>query len=81
MSVLGDDYRRIVKLAAEEYIELIGYFFWMIGTIEYAFQSRALAMAEPKAAAHPYAHTLVGAGASLQTTFSGPSLNIIGRKN
>jgi hypothetical protein len=51
MSILGDDYRRIVKLAVEEFIELIGYFLWMIGTIEYAFQARAIAMAEPQPAA------------------------------
>ena len=51
MSILGDDYRRVIKLAVEEFIELIGYFLWMIGTIEYAFQARALAMAEPEPAA------------------------------
>ena len=51
MSILGDDYRRIIKLAVEEFIELIGYFLWMIGTVEYAFQARAIAMAEPKPAA------------------------------
>ncbi len=51
MSILGDDYRRIIKLAVEEFIELIGYFLWMIGTIEYAFQARAIAMAEPIPAA------------------------------
>ena len=51
MSILGDDYRRIVKLAVEEFIELIGYFLWMIGTIEYAFQARAIAVAEPQPAA------------------------------
>jgi hypothetical protein len=51
MSMLGDDYRRIIKLAVEEFIELIGYFLWMIGTIEYAFQARAIAMAEPLPAA------------------------------
>jgi hypothetical protein len=51
MSILGDDYRRIFKLAVEEFIELIGYFLWMIGTIEYAFQARAIAMAEPQPAA------------------------------
>ena len=44
MSILGDDYRRIIKLAVEEFIELLGYFFWMMGTIEYAFQARAIAM-------------------------------------
>ncbi len=51
MSILGDDYRRIIKLAVEEFIELIGYFLWMIGTIEYAFQARAIALAEPQPAA------------------------------
>ncbi len=51
MSILGDDYKRIIKLAVEEFIELIGYFLWMIGTIEYAFQARAIAMAERKPAA------------------------------
>jgi hypothetical protein len=51
MSILGEDYQRIFKLAVEEFIELIGYFLWMIGTIEYAFQARAIAMAEPQPAA------------------------------
>ncbi|MDG2107773.1 MAG: hypothetical protein P8J74_03870 [Woeseiaceae bacterium] len=51
MSILGDDYRRIIKLAAEEFIELIGYFLWMIGTIEYSFQARAITNAEPQPAA------------------------------
>ncbi len=51
MSILDDDYRRIVKLAVEEFIELMGYFLWMIGTIDYAFQARAIAMAEPQPAA------------------------------
>jgi hypothetical protein len=51
MSILQDDYRRVTKLAVEEFIELIGYFLWMIGTIEYAFQARAIAQAEPQPAA------------------------------
>ena len=50
-SILDEDYRRVIKLAVEEFIELIGYFLWMIGTIEYAFQARAIAMAEPQPAA------------------------------
>ena len=50
MPILGDDYRRIVKVAVEEFIELIGYFLWLIGTIEYAYQARAIAMAEPQPA-------------------------------
>ena len=51
MSILGDDYRRVIKLAVEEFIELVGYFLWMIGTIEYAFQARAIAYREPQPAA------------------------------
>ncbi len=50
-SILQDDYKRVIKLAVEEFIELVGYFLWMIGTIEYAFQARAIAMAEPQPAA------------------------------
>ena len=51
MSILDDDYRRVAKLAVEEFIELIGYFLWMIGTIEYVFQARAIAYREPQPAA------------------------------
>jgi hypothetical protein len=48
MAILGDDYLRIIKLAIEEFIELLGYFFWLIGTIEYAYQVRAIATREPQ---------------------------------
>jgi hypothetical protein len=51
MSILGSDYRHVVKLAVEEFIELLGYFFWMIGSIEYALQARAIAYREPQPAA------------------------------
>ncbi len=51
MSILGDAYQRIIKLAVEEFIELMGYFLWMIGTVEYAFQARAIAYREPQPAA------------------------------
>ena len=51
MSILGDAYQRVIKLAIEEFIELIGYFLWMIGTIEYAFQARAIAYRTPQPAA------------------------------
>ncbi len=51
MSILGDAYQRVIKLAVEEFIELIGYFLWMIGTVEYALQARAIAYREPEAAA------------------------------
>jgi drug/metabolite transporter (DMT)-like permease len=47
-SIMGDDYRRIVKLAVEEFVELIGYFFWLIGSIEYAWQVRSIIAREPE---------------------------------
>ena len=51
MSILGDAYQRVVTLAIEEFIELIGYFLWMIGTVEYALQARAIAYRAPQPAA------------------------------
>ena len=50
-AMLGDAYARIVKIAVEEFIELIGYLLWLIGTIEYVYQSKALMEREPKPAA------------------------------
>ena len=50
-SMLGEHYNRIVKLAVEEFIELIGYFLWFIGIIEYAYQAKAIAEREPVPAA------------------------------
>jgi len=50
MSILGENYLRVIKLAVEEFIELIGYFLWLIGTIEYAYQARAIAYREPQPA-------------------------------
>jgi hypothetical protein len=47
MSILGDDYLRVVKLAVEEFVELIGYLLWLIGTIEYTYEARAIAYKEP----------------------------------
>jgi hypothetical protein len=47
MAILGDDYLRVIKLAVEEFIELLGYFLWLIGTIEYVYQVRAIATREP----------------------------------
>lgn len=48
MAILGDDYRRIVKLAVEEFIELSAYYLWLIGTVEYVFQVRAIALRDPQ---------------------------------
>jgi hypothetical protein len=51
MSILGDDYHRVVKLAIEEFIELSAYFLWLIGTIEYTYQAKAIALQEPQTVA------------------------------
>ena len=56
MSLLGDNYQRVAKLAVEEFIELIGYFLWLIGTIEYTYEARAIAYREPKPAAQRRPH-------------------------
>ena len=48
---IGDEYLRVVKLAVEEFIELSGYFLWLIGTIEYTYQAKAIAFREPQPAA------------------------------
>ena len=51
MAILGDDYRRIVKLAVEEFIELMGYYLVLIGTLEYVYQVRVVATRESQPAA------------------------------
>jgi hypothetical protein len=51
MSILGDNYQHVVKVAVEEFIELIGYMLWLIGAIEYTYQARAIAYREPQPAA------------------------------
>ena len=51
VALLGDGYQRVVKLAVEELMEISGYYFWLIGTIEYSYQARAIAMREPLPAA------------------------------
>jgi hypothetical protein len=51
MSILGSDYQHVVKVAVEEFIELIGYMLWLVGAIEYTYQARAIAYREPIPAA------------------------------
>lgn len=48
IAILGDHYRRIFKLAVEEFMELAAYFLWLIGTIEYTYQARVIARREPQ---------------------------------
>jgi hypothetical protein len=50
-AIAGDAYQRVVKLAVEEFVELLGYFLWLIGTIEYTYQARAIAYRDPQPAA------------------------------
>lgn len=47
-SIMAPDYRRVVKLGIEEFIELIGYLFWLIGACEYTWQVRSIAQREPE---------------------------------
>lgn len=39
-SLLGDGYRRVAKIAAEEFAELAGYWLWLVGQVEYTFACR-----------------------------------------
>jgi hypothetical protein len=50
IAILGDGYQRVIKLGIEEFIETMGYFLWLIGTIEYTYQARAIALREPQPA-------------------------------
>ena len=50
MAVMGEGYQRVVKLAVEELVEVLGYFLWLIGTVEYAYQAQVLALREPQTA-------------------------------
>ena len=50
-SILGDSYQRVVKLAVGEFIELSGYYLWLIGMIECTCQAKAIAFRKPQPAA------------------------------
>lgn len=50
-SLMGEQYQRVVKLAVEEFFELLGYLFWLIGTIEYSYEARSLAFQPRRPAA------------------------------
>jgi len=50
-AIMGEHYQRVVELAVEEFIELIGYLFWLIGTIEYTYQVRSMSARNPQPAA------------------------------
>lgn len=49
-AVLGDQFVPIGHLAIEEFSELLAYYLWLIGTIEYTYQARAIAQQEPQTA-------------------------------
>ena len=48
-AIAGDGYQRIVKVTVEELIEMMGYCLWVIGSIEYTIQARALRPGDPAA--------------------------------
>ncbi len=50
-AILGDDYRHVVKVAVEEFIEMVGYLLWLIGAIEYTYQVRSMSARSPQPAA------------------------------
>jgi len=50
-AILGDTYQRVIPLTVEELTEIVGYCFWFIGSVEYVYQARAIAMREPQPAA------------------------------
>lgn len=50
-SLLGPGYQRIAVVAAGEFIELVGYCLWLVGTIEYVQQARAIGQQEPQTVA------------------------------
>lgn len=49
-AILGEGYQHVGRVAVEEFSELLAYYFWLIGTIEYTFQARAIAKQEPQTA-------------------------------
>lgn len=49
-SIAGDHYQRVIKLAVEEFLELLGYLVWLIGTIEYTYEAKALAFQPDRSA-------------------------------
>ncbi len=40
-SLAGDGYRRVIKIAAEELVELLGYWLWLAGQLEFTLDCRA----------------------------------------
>ena len=50
-SILGADYVPVVRLAVQEFGEQLGYLLWLIGTIEYVIQAKAISHREPQPAA------------------------------
>ncbi len=59
-SILGEDYRRAGNLAVEEFMELIGYFLWLIGSIEYVYQTVQISVRDPQPAAVRRRQTKLG---------------------
>lgn len=48
IAILGSSYQRIVPVAVEELMEIVGYCFWLVGSLEYAYQAREITLREPQ---------------------------------
>jgi hypothetical protein len=59
-AIMGDNYQRVVKLPVEEFTELLGYLFCLVGSIEFVFQARALAKRDPQPVAVRRRQTRLG---------------------
>lgn len=49
-ATLGEQYQPLAVVVVEEFVELIAYLLWLIGTIEYVYQVRVIAAQEPQTA-------------------------------
>lgn len=49
-AILGEHFVHIGHVAIEEFSELLAYYLWLIGTIEYTYQARAITQQEPQTA-------------------------------
>jgi hypothetical protein len=50
-AILGDNYQPVVSVAVEEFVELLGYLLWLVGSIEYTYQVRSISARSPQPAA------------------------------
>ena len=63
-AILGNHYVPVATLAIEEFLELLGYLFWLIGTIEYTHQVRSMFGRDPQPVAAKRRQTQRRAGST-----------------